>query len=228
MIEAAQLVVGTVTSESSATVSAGTVIRQSPSAGTVMVKGATVNLVVSSGLAQALVPDVVGRTQADATTALTSAGLTVGSVTQAHSGTIPVGSVVSQSVPAGISVYGGTAVDLVVSLGLAQATVPNVVGSTQADATTALTAAGLTVGTVTQTSSETIPVGSVVSQSVPAGSSVSLGTAVNLVISTGSTQTTVPNVVGQPQAAAQTALEAAGLSVGTVAQTTVAQFRQAV
>jgi uncharacterized repeat protein (TIGR03803 family) len=63
--------------------------------------------------------------------------------------------------------------------------VPNVVGMTQAAATTAITAAGLTVGTVTMQSSSTVASGDVISESPVAGASVANGSAVNLVISSG-------------------------------------------
>ena len=69
--------------------------------------------------------------------------------------------------------------------------VPNVVGDTQAAATTAITAAGLTLGTVTQASSATVAGGSVVSQTPASGTSVASGSAVALVISTGPQTRTV-------------------------------------
>ena len=78
----------------------------------------------------------------------------------------------------------GSAVNLVVSTGPAPVTVPNVVNLTQAAATTAITTAGLVVGTVTQQSSATVPAGSVISQNPAAGTSVAAGSAVNLVVST--------------------------------------------
>ena len=65
------------------------------------------------------------------------------------------------------------------------ATVPNVTGLGQAAAETAITDAGLTVGTVSEASSDTVPAGNVISQSPAAGSSVSNGSAVDLVVSTG-------------------------------------------
>jgi hypothetical protein len=64
--------------------------------------------------------------------------------------------------------------------------VPNVVGLTQAAATTALGAAHLVVGTVTMASSATVPAGDVISTSPAAGANAALGSAVNLFISTGS------------------------------------------
>ena len=56
---------------------------------------------------------------------------------------------ISQDPVAGTSVDDGPAVDLVVSLGPVQVTVPDVVGLSQAEAEAAIVAANLTVGTVT-------------------------------------------------------------------------------
>jgi DNA-binding beta-propeller fold protein YncE len=67
-----------------------------------------------------------------------------------------------------------------------QVAVPNVVGQTQAAATTAITGAGLSVGVVSQQSSSTVASGSVISESPAAGTNVSSGSAVNLVVSMGS------------------------------------------
>ncbi len=50
--------------------------------------------------------------------------------------------------------------------------VPNVVGQTQAAAQAAITGAGLTVGTVTNQSSPTVPAGQVISQNPAAGQPV--------------------------------------------------------
>jgi hypothetical protein len=63
------------------------------------------------------VPNVVGKTQAAASSALTSAGLTVGTITQAYSSTVASGNVISQSPVSGTSVASGTAVNLTVSKG---------------------------------------------------------------------------------------------------------------
>jgi hypothetical protein len=93
--------------------------------------------------------------------------------------------VISQSPLAGTQVSGGSAVDIVVSQGPVPISVPNVVGMTQAAAQTAVTAAGLTVGTVTTAYHSTVPAGSVISQSPIAGTQVSSGSAVDLMISSG-------------------------------------------
>lgn len=69
---------------------------------------------------------------------------------------------------------------------LPQILVPNVVGLVQATAESDITGAGLTVGTVTQQSSATVPSGDVISESPAAGTLVAAGSAVGLVVSTGS------------------------------------------
>ena len=167
-------------------------------------------------VAQVAVPNVAGLMQAVATTAITGAGLVLGTVTTAASSTVPAGNVISESPTAGTLVSSGSAVNLVISTGVAQVAVPNVVGLTQAAATTAITGAGLVLGTVTNAASSTVPAGNVISESPAAGTLVSSGSAVNLVISTGVAQVAVPNVVGLTQAAATTSITGAGLVLGKV------------
>jgi hypothetical protein len=138
-----------------------------------------------SGTPQVSVPNVVGDTQAAATTAVTGAGLTVGAVTQASSATVASGNVISETPAAGTSAASGSSVALLVSTGPASVSVPNVVGDTQAAATTALTGAGLTVGTVSQQSSSTVASGDVISENPAAATSLAKGSAVALVVSSG-------------------------------------------
>jgi beta-lactam-binding protein with PASTA domain len=139
----------------------------------------------SSGNAQVIVPNVVGDTQAAATSAITGAGLALGTVTAQSSSTVTSGSVISQNPAASTSVAGGSDVSLVVSSGPALVAVPNVVGDTKATATTAITGAGLAVGAVTQQASSTVASGDVISENPAAGASVTAASSVALVISTG-------------------------------------------
>ena len=187
MLTASDLVVGGVSLEYSSLVAEGLVISQSAH-GLVPV-GTSVSLVVSLGVQANLVqvPPVTGMTQADAVTALTNAGLVLGTVTTQYSDTVDVGEVISQVPVSGVDVSAGSAVNLVVSLGV-QANlvqVPPVTGMTQADAVTALTNAGLVLGTVTTQYSDTVDVGEVISQVPVSGVDVSAGSAVNLVVSLG-------------------------------------------
>ncbi len=136
---------------------------------------------------QVAVPNVLGLTQAAATTSMTAAGLTVGTVTMASSVAVPTGSVISESPTAGMSVTTGSAVNLTLSTGPTQVVVPNVVGHTQPAAATLITGAGLKVGTVIFGSSAVqTDRATVIGESPAAGMSVPAGSAVNLTVSCGS------------------------------------------
>ena len=63
----------------------------------------------------------------------------------------------------------GTAVDLGLFTGPAMVNVPDVVGSTEAEAEGVLTAAGLLFGAISQQNSDAVSLGNVISQSLPAG-----------------------------------------------------------
>jgi len=73
-----------------------------------------------------------------------------------------------------------------VSLGGAAVAVPNVVGATQAAATTTISAAGLSVGSVTTQPSRTVAAGLVLGESPIATTGLRSGSAVSLVVSSGS------------------------------------------
>ena len=130
------------------------------------------------------VPNVVGKTQAAAGTAIAGAMLVVGTVTQEYSDSVPAGSVILQTPPAGVNVAMNSAVNLVVSRGPQPIAVPDLSGKTSAEAQTALTAAGL-VAAVSELASDTVPSGQVISQTPAPGNGVAPGATVTLVVSTG-------------------------------------------
>jgi beta-lactam-binding protein with PASTA domain len=164
------------------------------------------------------VPDVVGLAQAAAESSVVSSDLVVGTVSTANDDTVAVGNVISQNPAGGASVAVGSAVNLVVSLGPAQiVSVPDVVGLAQAAAESAIEADSLVVGNVSSTNSDTVALGSVISQSPASGTSVNTGTSVGLVVSLGPVQlTTVPDVVSLDQATAESSIASSGLIVGNV------------
>ena len=107
------LSVGTISQTNSATVEAGFVLGQNPSAGESVPPATPIALLVSTGPS---VPDVVSLSQAAATNAILIAGLSVGSISNAPDEIIPAGSVISQNPIAGTSAAIGSPVDLVVFL----------------------------------------------------------------------------------------------------------------
>jgi hypothetical protein len=76
-----------------------------------------VSFVVSIGPATVTVPNIVGLTQAAASSAITGVNLIVGAVTSANSATVAAGSVISQNPASGASAAPNSAVSFVVSLG---------------------------------------------------------------------------------------------------------------
>jgi beta-lactam-binding protein with PASTA domain len=212
----AGLTVGAITQEYSATIPSGQVITQAPPAGGSAPFGSAVSLKVSKGPQPVTVPNVVGQTQADATTAITAAGLVAGAVTQRHDAAVPDGLVISQTPAAGAPAPPGSAVGLLLSQGPGLVTVPEVTGQTQSAATTVIVSAGLVLGAVTEEFSANIAAGRVVSQTPAANAQADAGTAVALVLSKGPQPVPVPDVAGLTQDAAAAAIAAAGLAVGQV------------
>ena len=213
-ITQAGLVWGTPTRAYSDTVVSGSVISCKPPTGTAIPIGQAVTAVISRGVEQKTVPDVVGRTEQEARTAITGAGLTVGAVTNDYSPTVESGKVISSDPAAGQSINHSSAVALVVSKGRRPATVPDVRGMTVADATAALRKAGLVVGTTTEDYSDSVESGKIISSNPAAGASGSFyGDSVSIVVSKGSEMVTVPDVSSMKQDEAVAALEAAGLVV---------------
>jgi serine/threonine-protein kinase len=196
----------------------GSVVDQSPKPPAKVAKGDTVTLKVAGAPAQATVPDVTGQDVSSATTTLQQAGFTVAQ--QARQSNQAPGTVIDQSPAGNTQAAQGSKVTLTVSSGPAQVTVPDVVGEDQATAANRLGSAGLTLGTVSNQPSATVPSGSVVSTSPSPGTKVNPGSTVNLVVSSGQPQpqSQVPNVVGQPQDQAKSTLTAAGYGVSAQPQ----------
>lgn len=213
-VEAAGLTWGSPSESYSDTIPAGTVISTSPGASERLRVTGTVTAVVSLGIEQKTVPNTVGRTQDEATTALEDGGLALGAVTHSWSATIPEGQVISSDPEAGSTVDHGSAVALEVSKGREPATVPDVVGMTQDEAETAIAAAGLAVGDVSEEFSDDVDRGSVISSDPASGADgAHVGDSVALVASKGPETVTVPDVTGNQEAQAKKVLEDLGLTV---------------
>lgn len=191
-ILAAGLTPGTIAAAPSAVVPNGSIISQTPPAGTTVLPGAAVGFVLSSGPGTAVVPDVTGLTQAAASAAIDAAALSLGAIAVGNSATVPAGSVISQLPAAGTSVGSGATVTLVISAGPASVAIPNVVGLSEAAATAAIASAGLAPGAVT-TASSSATAGTVIAQTPPSGTSVAPATAVALVVSLGPPPTGLPS-----------------------------------
>jgi beta-lactam-binding protein with PASTA domain/predicted Ser/Thr protein kinase len=179
----------TTTSQASSTVGLGRVISTDPAAGTEVQVGSNVTVFLSSGPAPVRVPGVGGQSQSSAEAALTSAGLTVGAVTQHSSSTQSPGTVISQSPAGGASVPAGASVNLTVAQAPTEATVPNVVGKSETLAAAALGGAGFAPKAANATTSEEAKVGVVLKQRPAGGARARKGATVTITVGVLGTQT---------------------------------------
>jgi serine/threonine-protein kinase len=178
-LQQAGFVVGQPQTQPSDTVAAGTIIAESPAAGTEAHQGDTITLTVSSGKAPVAVPDVTGKALADATFALGQAGFKY-TTHHENSTTVPSGDVTRTDPPAGTQAPKGSVVTVYISDGSAQVTVPNVVGKPAADANAALTAKGFVVNEVTVPVVDPGQDGVVQSQSPASGTTAPQGATVTI------------------------------------------------
>jgi eukaryotic-like serine/threonine-protein kinase len=157
------------------------------------------------------VPNVVGATWDSAATRLKKDDLVPVKVPEA-SDDVDRGSVIRTEPGSGNTVARKYKVNVVVSSGPAQVTVPNVANQTQDAAQQALQAAGLEVGAVSSDYSSSVPEGTVLSSDPGSGSTATKGTVVNLTVSNGKVQ--LPDVTNQQFPAANQTLQNLGLTVG--------------
>ncbi|HEX9530202.1 MAG TPA: PASTA domain-containing protein, partial [Acidimicrobiales bacterium] len=176
----------------SATVASGKVVSQTPAANTQAAKGSTVNLVVSTGKGQVVVPDVRGQTATDAANALGQAGLVVGTQTQAPSDTVAQGSVIDTNPSQGTRVQGGSKVSLTVSSGPNSVAVPDVIGETQDQATSDLQSAGFKVAVHQSADANPSDSGRVLDQKPTSGNKAPRGSTVTITVATSPVSTSGP------------------------------------
>jgi beta-lactam-binding protein with PASTA domain len=189
-----------------------TVAAQDPRPNTTAPEGSTVTITVSTGPGEASVPQVAGLPENAASDQLTAAGFEP-RVERAFSDEVRRGRVIDTQPGAGSVIERGSTVIMRVSRGVEQVEVPDVAGQSEDDARSALEAAGLRVGAVTEEENPDEEPGTVLEQAPAAGDRVDRDTAVDLVVATEPPDVAVPDVVGMTEDEARTALEDAGFEV---------------
>ena len=162
------------------------------------------------------VPDVTQKDVTDATNTLSAAGFKV-SVKNVANDTVPANQVFEQTPKGNTDAAKGSTVQITVSSGVGDATVPTVTGLTQAAAESLLKTNNF-IPQVQESASDTVPKGTVISQSPASGSKATKNSVVTITVSSGPGDVTVPNVVGLSQSAASNQLGQAGFSVTTTTQ----------
>ncbi len=158
------------------------------------------------------VPSLLGQTQQAAEKRLSDAGLGLEGVERVFSDTVERGAVVGSDPASGDRIRGNGSVKLVVSRGPEIVRVPDVAGSSLADARRSLKKVGLVPGMVTKEFSEDVARGEVIRTEPRAGTDRNPDTAVAMVVSKGS-PIDVPDVTGLSVEDATAELEGEGLKV---------------
>ena len=180
----------------------GLVAQQDPGPGNKVDRGNIVTLDVSTGKRKTPVPNVVGRSQAEALQALSDASLrwnVVSVFSEKDSGTVT-----AQAPKGGQRLVEGSVVRINVSKGSKPVQVPSVIGQPYASAESALRGIGLVVARQEVDSAD--PVDTVVSQSPAPGNTASKGSTVTLQVSKGPQTTALPDVTNQDADSARAAL----------------------
>ena len=160
------------------------------------------------------VPNVKAKTVKEAKAALSDVGLVVGTQNPQADENAPKGTILGQDPAAGELIELGQAVDLIVSAGKEQTSVPDLLDlASSEDARLALTEAGLVLGKVTPKDSDK-PEGTLIGQDPKANKTVDIGTLVAITVSSG--KIPVPNVVGNSETKAKNKLLNAGFLVEVV------------
>jgi beta-lactam-binding protein with PASTA domain/serine/threonine protein kinase len=190
----------------------GHVVATEPGPGERIMHDGTIAIFISRGPERYVVPELVGKTAAEAEEALTAAGIAVGEIGEEFHDEVAQGLVISQSVPAGDELRRDMTVSIVVSKGRQPIEIEDFTGRPLAEAEQALTAAGFKV-VVDERADPSIPVGTVISQEPSAGTGFR-GDEIRLQVSADrKLRIPVPDVVGMDVAAARLLLGAVGFEV---------------
>jgi eukaryotic-like serine/threonine-protein kinase len=163
---------------------------------------------------QLTVPNVIDRESATASQILQNRGFEVDIVTVVNPD-VERDHVAAQDPRPDTEAPEGSTVTITVSAGPGDAAVPAVAGMSQDEAEQALEDAGFKTR-VERVFSDDVKNGNVVATSPPAGTTLERGSEVSLQVSKGPEQVEVPDVTGDSQDNARSALEGAGLRVGKI------------
>jgi serine/threonine-protein kinase len=209
---------------------AGTVIGETPAAGSKADKGSTIVLTVSRGLGKVAVPVVQGLNLSQARRELQESGLKVGPVRRIRSAQVKAGQAIGTDPAVAEPVTQGSTVTLVMSSGLPLKAVPAVQGYTRAAATEFLQGAGFKVRATTAVSTSA-PAGTVSAQSPAAGIPLAEGQTVSITVAKAATAPAtvpVPPVVGDPVTVALSDLRAAHFAVTVTTKTVKRRSRDGI
>ncbi len=161
------------------------------------------------------VPDVVGKTPAEATALLATVNLALDSTAEAFSEDVAKGHIMETSPGPNRSARNGATIQATVSKGPERYTVPELKNLTVEEAQIALGAANMVLGAQTPGHDDKIKNGHIISSDPKSGASAKRDTAVAVVVSQGPAPVVLPVLVGASGEASEQTLKDLGLKVDT-------------
>ena len=151
---------------------------------------------------------------------LESRGLKINVAGEEYTDEADKGRIFRQSPAAGKSEKSGRTVDVWVSKGLMEVSVPDIKGLSQKEASDLLQKNNLVLSATEEEESAEVEKGKVIYSRPPAGTALLRNSAVVVILSSGKKMTTVPRVTGKTLSRAKRMLKAKLLVVGTVKKET--------
>jgi beta-lactam-binding protein with PASTA domain len=164
------------------------------------------------------VPDLVGRSPAEARRIAEENGQEVNAERQYYSPTVPAGKIVSQMPLAGTKVRRGWEISVAESLGPQRVAIPNVLGQSDRAAEINIRRRGLDVSAVAQIALPGVPADQVIAQSPPPNASGVSAPKIGLLLAEAPQPAgfVMPDFVGQSLVNVTPVLQNAGLRMGPV------------
>lgn len=159
------------------------------------------------------VPDVSNKPIAEARSELQAAGFTIGTETEVYNPDVEAGNVVSTDPAAGVQAAKGSSVNITISKGTEQVTVPDLRGMSADKAQRVLASYGLNGQQGDTVFSDDVEENRVAQQDIAAGTTAYKGDTITFHLSKGPETASVPNVQGLDFETARDRLEAAGFIV---------------
>ena len=180
--------------------------------------GSTVKVVLSSGTGKINVPDIQWMQEDSARSLLEELEVVAINTVEDTETWAPAGVVTGTDPEIGSEMKLEDTITIKIAAGNGsveggEVSVPDVAGSTEADAYDTLKQQGLYLVKKELQNSTQVPAGQIISQEQQAGSTVQAGTSIQVIVSAGPKKIQLPSVVHMAAAEAQSNLESLGLSV---------------
>ncbi len=166
------------------------------------------------------VPKLIGRNEEEAQKIIEGLGLAFKVASREYNNEYEEGKVIEQSVDEGTKLKENYPVEVIVSKGEKEITVPNLIGRYAIEAGIILSEEGLKEGKVSEANSDTVAAGQIIDQHPDADTPANENDAVDYVVSIGPkiTYVPMPNLLNQDVENAKAIIKQNGLTVGEVNQ----------